>query len=329
MRAETNAVSLAWIAEWNGLEPKTFERQYKDHLSDFHQWGQKDHADEWLVFEDNVGERLSVDETSISNGELYTILTNKAAKGGKGSLVAMVEGTKADDISIVFNKIPLSRRLEVKEVTLDFSSSMERAVVVSFPNARLTTDRFHVQKLLSEALQETRVSLRWKAIQEENEGVKQAKLKGERYTPQVYTNGDTKKQLLARSRYLLFKPSSKWTPRQQERAVILFALFPELGHAYNLTMNFRNIYETSTTREQAQHKFTDWFQTVEKEHLDSFTTAAHYLHDHLNTILNYFPDRSTNASAESFNAKLKGFRALVRGVTDKKFFLFRVAKLYA
>ncbi|HBR80691.1 TPA: DDE transposase, partial [Candidatus Uhrbacteria bacterium] len=46
------------------------------------------------------------------------------------------------------------------------------------------------------------------------------------------------------------------------------------------------------------------------------------------TILNYFNHRSTNASAESFNAKLKGFRALVRGVRDVKFFLFRVGKIY-
>jgi len=280
------------------------------------------------VFPKNIGTHLSLDETSISNGELYTILTNKAAKGGKGALVAMVEGTKADDISIVFNKIPLSRRLEVQEVTLDFSSSMKKSVRTAFPNARITTDRFHVQQLVSEALQETRVSLRWQAIQEENEGVKQAKLQGERYIPQVYANRDTKKQLLARSRYLLFKPSSKWTHRQQERAVVLFELFPELGHAFNLTMNFRSIYETSTTREQAQHRFTDWFQKIEREHLDSFTTTAHYLHDHLDTILNYFPDRSTNASAESFNAKLKGFRALVRGVRDTKFFLYRVAMIY-
>ncbi|MFH1523115.1 MAG: DDE transposase, partial [Patescibacteria group bacterium] len=34
------------------------------------------------------------------------------------------------------------------------------------------------------------------------------------------------------------------------------------------------------------------------------------------------------ASAESFNAKLKGFRAIVRGVRDVKFHLFRIAKLY-
>jgi len=49
---------------------------------------------------------------------------------------------------------------------------------------------------------------------------------------------------------------------------------------------------------------------------------------HEDTILNYFVERSTNAAAESFNAKLKNFRTVVRGVRDKNFFLFRVAKLY-
>lgn len=316
------------IAESYALDPKTFERQYKDHLSGFHDWDQKDHADEWLVFEDNIGTHLSLDETSISNGELYSVLTNKAGKGGKGSLVAMVEGTKAEDISKVFNKIPLHRRLNVKEVTLDFSPSMENAVLTSFPHSRLTTDRFHVQQLASEALQQIRVSLRWKAIEEENQAVKQAKQNRRRYTPEVYQNGDTKKQLLARSHHLLFKPTGKWTDHQRQRAAVLFELYPELKTGYDLTMCFRGIYETSKTREEAHLRFEQWFQKVETSSFDSFITVAHYLHDHLETILNYFPDRSTNASAESFNAKLKGFRALVRGVVDKKFFLFRVSKLY-
>ena len=215
------------------------------------------------MFEKNIGTHLSLDETSISNGELYTILTNKAGKGGKGSLVALVEGTKAEDISSVFNKIPLHRRLQVEEVTLDFSSSMERAVVLSFPNARLTTDRFHVQQLVSEALQHMRIALRWKAIEEENDGVKHAKLTGERYILEVYANGDTKKQLLARSRYLLFKSSSKWTASQKQRAVVLFEAFPELQEAYKITMNFRGIYEISTTREEAERRLMGWFQKVD------------------------------------------------------------------
>jgi len=54
------------------------EKQYKDHLSGYHTWNQKDHADKWLLFEKNIGEKLSIDEVAVTNGELYTIVTNKA-----------------------------------------------------------------------------------------------------------------------------------------------------------------------------------------------------------------------------------------------------------
>ncbi|MBT9850299.1 transposase, partial [Phocaeicola vulgatus] len=43
----------------------------------------------------------------------------------------------------------------------------------------------------------------------------------------------------------------------------------------------------------------------------------------------YFEERLTNASAESFNAKIKAFRSQLRGVDDLKFFMFRLARLYA
>jgi hypothetical protein len=69
--------------------------QYKDYLSDFKAWKQKSHAKQWLIFPENIGKRLSIDETSLSNGELYTIVTNKAGKGRKGTIVAMIAGTKA------------------------------------------------------------------------------------------------------------------------------------------------------------------------------------------------------------------------------------------
>ncbi|WP_442512532.1 transposase, partial [Prevotella multiformis] len=78
------------------------------------------------MFEDNIGESLSIDETCLSSGEVYTFLTNKAGKGGKGTLVAVVKGTKAEDVIQVLKKINLSKRKTVKEITLDLSSSMMR-----------------------------------------------------------------------------------------------------------------------------------------------------------------------------------------------------------
>ncbi|MDB0711610.1 transposase [Bacteroides xylanisolvens] len=53
------------------------------------------------------------------------------------------------------------------------------------------------------------------------------------------------------------------------------------------------------------------------------------MENHYERILNFFVNRSTNAAAEAFNAKIKAFRASFRGVVDMSFFLFRLAKVYA
>ena len=280
-----------------------------------------------------MGTHLSIDETSLSKGELYTIVTNKDAKGKKGSLVAIIKETKASVICAVLAKIPFSKRLRVQIITLDMANSMEWIVRESFPNAKKVNDRFHVQKLVSEALQEMRIKERWKAIDEENDLIQECKKKDIKYIPFTYSNGDSKKQLLARSRHLLFKPQSKWTDSQKERANSLFSEFPELREAYDLSMMFRSFYEHSRTRDEAKAKLDNWYRKVEEktkgESFKSFVTASESIKNHEGWILNYFPERATNASAESFNAKLKGFRSLVRGVTDKKFFLFRICKIYA
>jgi len=320
---------LSVIAKANHLETKQFEKQYKNHLSGYLEWEQKEHAEEYVLFPENIGKRLSIDETSLSNGELYTIVTNKDAKGKKGSIVAIVKGTKASEVKNILNKISFQQQLGVEEVTLDMANSMDWIVRESFPHAVRVTDRFHVQQLVTEALQEIRIKLRWKAIEKENKAIEKAKKEGLKYKAQTYSSGDTEKQLLARGRYLLFKPESKWTQSQEERSKILFKEFPELKEGYALSMMFRSFYEHSETKEAAE-KLQEWYEKVEekKKKFPSFVTAAESIKNHEATILAYFHDRSTNASAESFNAKIKGFRGLVRGVTDKKFFLFRIAKIY-
>jgi transposase len=148
------------------------------------------------------------------------------------------------------------------------------------------------------------------------------------YTPSVYKNEDTKKQLLARSRYLLFKPEGRWTKRQLLRANILFREFPDFKKAYELSMMFRSFYERGKTKDDAKILLDKWYEKIAEKDIESFNVAAQTIRLHETTILNYFNNRSTNASAESFNAKLKAFRSIVRGVRDRKFHLFRITKLY-
>lgn len=311
------------------VDGKRLQQQYKDHLSNFHDWGQKEHASDWMLFNDNMGEFLSIDETALSNGELYTIVTNKDAKGGKGAIVAMAKGTQAEQIIQVLEQIPVRARNKVKEVTMDMAANMAKAIRRCFTNAERVMDRFHVQKLAYDAVQELRIKYRWDALDKENKAIETAKKDNKSHQPEVFSNGDTLKQLLARSRYLLFKHHTKWTRSQKERAQILFSLYPLLYKAYRLAQRLGEIFTVCKSKVQAFKLLAIWYNEVEESGIDSFRTVAGSVKQHYEYILNFFNNRSTNASAESFNAKIKAFRATSRGVRDIDFFLFRLANIYA
>ncbi len=151
-------------------------------------------------------------------GELYTFVTNRDACTRECSLVAVVAGTKSEDVIAVLQRIDEESRYAVKEVTLDLSDSMRKIVRTAFPKACRVIDRFHIQKLACDAVQELRIKHRWDAIQQANEEMEEAKQKNEDYVPYRYANGDTRRELLIRSRYLLFKSADKWTERQKQRA---------------------------------------------------------------------------------------------------------------
>lgn len=308
---------------------KQLEEQYRMHLSDFHSWDQLKHASDWILFENNLGQHLSIDETSLSHGELYTVLTNKAGKGKKGALVAMIRGTGYETVKEVLMKIPDSKRLSVKEITLDMAANMEKIAKVCFPKAARVTDRFHVQQLAGDAVQEMRIAIRWKMIEQENKEMELAKEVGKPFKAHVLENGDTPKQLLARSRYLLFKGRSKWTPSQHHRAEILFHRHPELEKAYDLSGELSQIYSQTKEKGIGFTKLAQWYNRVEQAGFESFNTVSRTIQNHYLTILNYFDNRSTNASAEAFNAKIKAFRRQLRGVNNIPYFLFRLSNIYA
>jgi transposase len=329
MQVDTRTDTLKNIASYYGVDSQKLQRHYKHKVSGYKQWNQLPHAEDYLIYPENITDKLSIDEVSLSKGELYTFVTNKNTKvKNKKSVVAVINGTEAKVIQEVLEKIPLEKRHKVTEVTMDMARNMGLAVEKSFPKSRQVIDRFHAVRLITDAMQHLRVKLRWQAIEEENIAIKQAKQRGEKYYPPTLSNGDTVKELLARSRYLLYSFQEDWTTNQSKRAALLFEKYPLLKQAYKLSLTFRNIYKCLST-EKAQVAFEDWKKQVVDSKIEEFNTDVNSIEYHLENILNFFTNRSTNANAESFNSKIKGFRANLRGVTDVKFFLFRLQKLFA
>lgn len=321
--------SLEWFFDIDG---DLFERQYKRHLSGYRQW--KDtaeglHAEQRRVFPQNIGPHLSIDETSLSRGELYTIVTNKEAHGREDSIVAIVLGTDADTVIHALRQIKSELRNTVKEITLDLSDSMHRICRMAFPRASRVIDRFHVQRLALDAVQEIRIQHRWDAINAETDAREAAKLEGRKYVVERLENGDTLKELLARGRYALFKSPEKWTATQRQRALMLFTLYPDLKEAYWLSQNLTAIFNKRSTKDCARLNLARWYNRVAESGFKSFNTIAATFYEHSDEILNFYDNRSTNASAESINSKIKAFRAKLHGVNDTKFFIFRLCNIYA
>jgi len=317
------------IASYFGVKSKTLQKHYKHQVSGYHEWEQKQHAEDYLIFPENITDSISIDEVSLSKGELYTIVTNKntGCKNRK-SVIAVINGTEAKTIEEVLLKLPLESRNKVKEISMDMAPNMALAARNCFIKSSLVIDRFHVVRLVCDAMQHIRTQLRWKVIDEENEAIKKAKEQGLKYKTEILSNGDTLRELLVRSKYLLYKHEDDWTINQKRRAELLFTKYPQLKQAYGFCISFRNLYKC-LEKQQAIEKFTAWKNKIKEANIKEFNTVVNSIEHHFDNIMNFFNNRNTNANAESFNSKIKNFRANLRGVTDIKFFLFRLHKLFA
>lgn len=236
-----------------------------------------------MLFPNNFGKDMSLDETCLSNGEVYTFLTNKAAHGGKGALAAMVRGVASDTVSEILKKVPRELRRKVETVTTDLSSAMMLTVRTVFPKAKLINDRFHVQQLMTDAIDQMRIGFRWVVLAEENKAIKEHRAKrkavhtraekdliGE-WAPQRMENGETKPQIMARSRHILLMHSSKWNDQQRARAAILFRMFPDLEKAYNLYLRLVDIFNKKTN---PQRQGSTWPDGTTTWRLSGMTDSA-------------------------------------------------------
>jgi transposase len=133
-----------------------------------------------------------------------------------------------------------------------------------FPTAIQVTDRFHVQKLALEALQEIRIKHRWEAMDFENQLILKSKLENKAYIAELLKNGDSVKQLLPRCRYLLYKSREKMDTEPKRKSSNIYLNYIHIKIAYNLNQQLRGIYNNHNKKQIAMTKLAHWYRNVEK-----------------------------------------------------------------
>ena len=141
----------------------------------------------------------------ILQGIQNDIIKLKHYGKNKKSVIAIINGIEAKIIGEVLLKLPLESRNKVKEISLDMAPNMALTSRNCFTKSNLVIDHFHVVRLVCDSIQHLPTQLRWKVIDNENEAIKKAKKQGLKYKAEILTNGDTLRELLVRSKYLLYK----------------------------------------------------------------------------------------------------------------------------
>ncbi len=145
-----------------------------------------------------------------------------------------------------------------------------------------------------------------------------------KFVPERLANGETLVEALTKCRHTAAESRDKWNDNQEARAKILFEKYPKLKEAYDLVSSLRAIFRNKKlTKETAAEKLGEWYDKVTACTIREIKSVKDTIKYYEDEILNYFIDRQTNASAESLNSKLKVFRAMVKGITDVPFFMYR------
>lgn len=265
---------------------------------------------------EHFGKEMCIDDKNLG-GEGYTIIHNP--KTGKIALMAMT--TKLEGLKKALDRIPTKIRWQVKTITKDLASNYDWLSRQYFMFADRVADKFHVLQMGFEGLQAVRVRIRQEILTAERQSAEmKKKIKEVRFS-----NQETLKELLARSRGLLFKFPHQWNDRQADRAEILFTEYPEIQDSYLLMLDFRRFYESKDI-DTALKKLEKWRLHIQDSGISEMQNFAHQVDRHKADILNYFLKRKTNASAEGLNSHLQRFFMNNYGIRNRDFFHFR-AKL--
>ena len=291
----------------------------------------------------NIGQHMAIDEKNIGNN-IYTVLTNRET----GKIAMLANSLKSRELVQILGKLH-QFTYKVKSITRDLSNSYDWVARQIFPNACQIADKFHIIKHILEAMQAVRVRYRQEILRDkrlkqeehkyqEEENKVQAKEQGVIYTKKVFkyktkyaNNGESYSELLSRSRYLLFKTPDKWSETQKERSKALFEVYPEIKHAYYLSIQFRDWFikqNIGLDIELIRNKLKEWYKNIKDVKVEEMLNAKATIERNERIIINYFKNGATNAIAENINSRIQRFFNINNGARDTEFFLFRIKNFF-
>ncbi len=232
---------------------------------------------------------IGIDETASKKGHDYVTL---AADLDKRRVLFATPGKDETTIDRLQEHLQ-SKGVppeQIAHVSIDMSPAFIAGVTHNFVNAKIVFDRFHIVKLLNEAMDEVR-----KAERQEHQA-----LKGHKYT--------------------FLKNAAKLSAKQQAALTELITLYPTLGKAYRFKELFHDFWEFND-KEQGLAFLSCWCAEVEASGIAAFKKFVKTLKSHWSGIINYIEAKIANGILEGINSKIQLAKRRARGYRNQNNFI--------
>jgi transposase len=235
----------------------------------------------YIADQPSVPSKLGLDETSRRRGHNYITV---AIDIDERRVIHVTEGKDKEAVKKVKNYLKTKDIdvTKVKHASMDMSPSFISGVHEYFPNAEIHYDRFHVVKMLNEAMDKVR----------QLERKEHDELKGYKYT--------------------FLKKQSNLSETKKQELKELITLLPSLGKAYRLKELFHDLWDMETS-EEATAFLVEWCKEVEKEKIAPFQQFVKTIKTHWTGIVNFCETEINNGILEGINTKIQLAKRRARG----------------
>lgn len=240
----------------------------------------------------NQVKELSLDEVSSRKGHKYlTILTDRKAKKVVGVSVGKDEQSVGK--ALIDMEVRGASKKNIKNVTMDMSRSYIKASKKYFPQAEVIFDRFHISKLLNEAVD------------------------------QVRREEQSEYSALRKTRYLWLRNNNNLSLKNQEKVFDLGKSFPRIGQAYRCKELFRAIMNNAY-QSHLLKPLKEWMKMAKKTGIEPIVKFVKMLRRHWYGVKTYFRHLATNALAERMNLKIQEIKRIAKGYRNINNFILMI-----
>jgi transposase len=224
---------------------------------------------------------LGIDETSVKKGHNYITL---AVDMDKRRVIYATPGKDKKTIENIKDHLELKECPpdQIKNICMDMSPSFIAGQMEHFPNSSITFDKFHIMKIINEAMDTVRKYERKAHIE----------LKG--------------------YKYLFLRNTNKLSHSERAKKSDFLNLYEELGNAYRLKELFNDLWEFATV-EEASGYLAYWCDLAEESKIQPFIKVANTIKFHWSGVVNFFQSRLNNGILEGINSKIQLAKKRARG----------------